>query len=127
MKIMVIGMGRSLGSSGRPGSNGPVPGSSIPSSSLGSSYQSYASPGTQIDSVSPDDYLGPDPDYGTGGTDRHLRWYMSIPAIVQKSVWAEQNGYDAVIQSNNFEHGVEAARLAVKIPVLGLCRTTGTA
>ncbi len=49
---------------------------------------------------------------------------MSVPAIVQKTVWAERNGYDAVIQSNNFEHGVEASRLAVRIPVLGLCRTT---
>jgi len=72
----------------------------------------------------PIEYFGPDPDPGTGGTDRHLRYYMSVPAIVQATVWAEKNGYDAVIQSNNFEHGVEASRLAVRIPVLGLCRTT---
>jgi allantoin racemase len=123
-KIMVIGMGKSLGSPSRDGTDGRSPGSFIPSATLGGSYQSYASPGTQVDSVTPDDYVGPDPSYDTGGSDRHLRWYMSIPAIVQKTVWAEKNGYDAVIQSNQFEHGVEAARLAVKIPVFGLCRTT---
>src|SRR3954469_23931780 len=87
-------------------------------------WMSYASPGTQIDLASPDAYDTPDPNRDTGGTDRHLLWHVSAPAIVKKVVWAEQNGYDAVIQSNNFEHGVEASRLAVRIPVLGLCRTT---
>ena len=124
MRILVIGMGRSL----RPGSsNRPAERESGPdqvSDTLVRTYRSYATPGTQIDSSPPDDYPGPDPDPGTGGTDRHLRYYMSVPAIVQKAVWAERTGYDAVIQSNNFEHGVEASRLAVRIPVLGLCRTT---
>jgi allantoin racemase len=87
-------------------------------------WQSYASAGTQVDLADPDPYPRPDPNRDTGGSDRHLLWHMSVPAIVQKTVWAERNGYDAVIQSNNFEHGVEASRLAVRIPVLGLCRTT---
>src|SRR5438094_410471 len=78
----------------------------------------------QVDLADPDPFPRPDPNRETGGTDRHLLWHMSGPAIVQKTVWAEQQGYDAVIQSNNFEHGVEASRLAVRIPVLGLCRTT---
>jgi allantoin racemase len=39
-------------------------------------------------------------------------------------VWAQENGFDAVIQSNTFDPGVEAARLAVRIPVIGLLRVT---
>ena len=123
MRILVVGMGRSI----KPGATPlplDTPAEAQQNSAMLGSYARHASPGTQIDIAPPIEYAGPDPDPGTGGTDRHLRWYMSIPAIVQKTVWAEQNGYDAVIQSNNFEHGVEAARLAVKIPVLGLCRTT---
>jgi Asp/Glu/hydantoin racemase len=38
--------------------------------------------------------------------------------------WAAENGFDAVIQSNTFDPGVEGARLAVRIPVIGLLRTT---
>lgn len=87
-------------------------------------WQSYASPRTQVDLADPDPYPRPDPNRETGGSDRHLLWHMSAPAVAQKAVWAEAQGYDAIIQSNNFEHGVEASRLAVRIPVLGLCRTT---
>jgi Asp/Glu/hydantoin racemase len=79
----------------------------------------YASPGTEIDLCYPDDYTGVQ---GAGSS--HLGYWMAVPALVKKAVWAEQNGYDAVIQSNNFEPGVEASRLAVRIPVLGLCHTT---
>jgi Asp/Glu/hydantoin racemase len=42
---------------------------------------------------------------------------------VRKIFWAEQNGYDAVISSNTFDPGVDGGRLAVGIPVIGLCRT----
>src|SRR5437588_884 len=114
MRVMVIG---------HAARRADAPASSSPSPAL-AQWNSYASPGTQIDLVNPDPYTTPDPNRNTGGSDRHLQWHMSAPAIVQKTVWAEQNGYDAVIQSNNFEHGVEASRLAVRIPVLGLCRTT---
>src|SRR6185295_6830296 len=48
---------------------------------------------------------------------------METPAIVRKIVWAAENGYDAVIQSNTFDPGVDGGRLAVKIPVIGLFRT----
>lgn len=82
--------------------------------------RSYASHGTEVDLCFPDDY----PSRAQGGGASHLGYWMSVPALVQKTVWAEKNGYDAVIQSNNFEPGVEAARLAVRIPVIGLCRTT---
>ena len=124
MKILVIGMGRSRAPGENPGLDPTRERVAEPNRNLIDTYRSYASAGTQIDSATPDPYPGPDPNPGTGGTDRYLRWFMSVPAIVQKTVWAEENGYDAVIQSNNFEHGVEAARLAVRIPVIGLGRTT---
>lgn len=88
--------------------------------------RSYASPGTQVDLCYPDPSTGSGqaPGRPQGGGGAHLGYYLSVPALVRKTVWAEENGYDAVIQSNNFEPGVEASRLAVRIPVLGLCRTT---
>jgi len=52
-----------------------------------------------------------------------LHHMMEAPAIVRKIFWAEQNGYDAVISSNTFDPGVDGGRLAVAIPVIGLCRT----
>jgi Asp/Glu/hydantoin racemase len=44
-------------------------------------------------------------------------------AIIQKITWAAENGFDAVIQSNTFDPGVDGGRLAVGIPVIGLLRT----
>jgi allantoin racemase len=114
MRILVLGHTASRGDS--PARHAP--------NALLTQWMSYASPGTQIDLANPDPYPTPDPAVNTGGTNRHLVWHVSVPAIVRKAVWAEQQGYDAIIQSNNYEHGVEAARLAVRIPVLGLCRTT---
>jgi allantoin racemase len=113
MRIMVIGH-----TAGRAGASSP--GEPNPTLDL---WMSYASSGTQIDLANPEPYETPGAN-GSDATDQHLQWHMSVPALVQKTIWAEQNGYDAVIQSNNFEHGVEASRLAVRIPVLGLCRTT---
>ncbi len=82
--------------------------------------RSYASPGTEVDLVFPDDSGS----RLSGPGSAHLGYYYDTAALVQKTVWAEQNGYDAVLQSNNFEPGVEACRLAVRIPVLGMGRTT---
>ena len=82
--------------------------------------RSYASPGTQVDLCYPDDR----PDRARGEGASPLGKALSTPGLIRKTIWAEQNGYDAVIQSNNFDPGVEASRLAVRIPVLGLCRTT---
>jgi Asp/Glu/hydantoin racemase len=91
-----------------------------------SPFQKYASPGTQVDSGNPNPawYSAGAVTAGLNGSDRYLRWWMPVPAIVRTAVWAEQNGYDALLQTNNFEHGVEASRIAVRIPVIGLCRTT---
>ncbi len=86
--------------------------------------RSYASPGTQIDYGTPDDYVG-------AGVLNKIRDQNALPglhhvisttAFIRKVVWAQEQGYDAVIQSNTFDPGVEAARLAVSIPVIGVQR-----
>jgi len=53
-----------------------------------------------------------------------LHHILETPALVKKAVEAEQLGFDAVIQSNTFDPGVEASRLAVRIPVIGLLRAS---
>src|SRR6516162_735280 len=86
---------------------------------------SYASPGTKVEIVFPDDYEGAQL-YDTIGAQsvlNGLHHMMETPAIVRKIFWAAQNGYDAVISSNTFEPGVDGGRLAVEIPVIGLMRT----
>lgn len=86
----------------------------------------YASHGTQVELCYPDDHVGAGIARAMAkqGARSELNYFTSTPALIRKAVWAEQNGYDAVIQSNNFEPGVEPTRFAVRIPVLGLCRTT---
>jgi allantoin racemase len=88
--------------------------------------ESYASPGSQVDLCYPDDYPGAQAGVRMNeqGVRNELGYLISTPALVRKIVWAERHGYDAAIQSNAFDPGVEAARLAVRIPVIGLCRTT---
>src|SRR5438552_17905645 len=86
----------------------------------------YASPGTKIEIVFPDDYEGSQL-YETIGAQsvlNGLHHMMETPAIVRKIFWAAENGYDAVISSNTFDPGVDGGRLAVDIPVIGLCRTS---
>jgi len=88
--------------------------------------QSYASPGTTFEIGYPED-LG-------GGTvlslleERKalsgLHHILETPALVQKAIEAERAGFDAVMQSNTFDPGVEASRLAVRIPVVGLLRAS---
>src|SRR5437899_509805 len=88
--------------------------------------RSYASPGTTIDFDGPDDYEGAhvtrtmsEQTVLTG-----LNHAMATGALIRKAVWAEENGYDAVIQSNTFDPGIEASRFAVRIPVIGVMRCT---
>ena len=87
---------------------------------------SYASPGTKIEVGFPDDFPGSQVKAALGKQSalNGLDHYMETPAIIRKIVWAQDNGYDAVIQSNTFDPGVDGARLAVSIPVLGPFRTT---
>ena len=87
---------------------------------------SYASPGTKVEIGFPDDYAG-SKIYDAIGKQSNLNGLhhlMEAPGIVRKIVWAAENGYDAVIQSNTFDPGVDGGRLAVKIPVIGLLRTS---
>src|SRR5437016_12244385 len=86
---------------------------------------SYASPGTKVEIVFPDDYEGSQL-YDTIGSQsvlNGLHHMMETPSIVRKIFWAAENGYDAVISSNTFDPGVDGGRLAVNIPVIGLHRT----
>jgi Asp/Glu/hydantoin racemase len=86
----------------------------------------YASAGTKVEIGFPDDFQGArvmgvlGAQSGLNG----LHHMMEVPAIVRKIFWAEQNGYDAVISSNTFDPGVDGGRLAVGIPVIGLCRAS---
>src|SRR5207244_1493987 len=88
--------------------------------------RSYASPGTTIDFGAPDDFEG-----GQVSVKLHqqtlltgLHHAMSMTSFLRKVKWIEEQGYDAIIQSNTFDPGVEEARLAVSIPVIPVLRTT---
>jgi allantoin racemase len=86
---------------------------------------SYASAGTQVELCFPDDYPGAKLSLDLGARNEVPGIYhvLQTPAIIRKIVWAEKNGYDAVVQSNTFDPGVEAARQTVRIPVIGVFRT----
>src|ERR1700758_4767892 len=87
---------------------------------------SYASPGTTVEIGFPDDYEGAEVARSLGSQSHlnGLHHMMEVPSIVRKIFWAAENGYDAVIQSNTFDPGVDGGRLAVEIPVIGLLRTS---
>ncbi|MFC1814640.1 aspartate/glutamate racemase family protein [Thermodesulfobacteriota bacterium] len=87
---------------------------------------SYASEGTIVEQHYPEDL-------GAGEALRKmeqekklagLHHMLVTPALVKKIIEAEHSGFDAVVQSNTFEPGVEAGRLAVRIPVVGLLRSS---
>lgn len=86
---------------------------------------SYASPGTKIEIGYPDNFDGSKVGLLLGEQDKlnGLDHLMAAPVLIRKIFWAQQNGYDAVIQSNTFDPGVEGGRLAVTIPVIGPFRT----
>src|SRR5438874_3771517 len=86
----------------------------------------YASPGTKVEIGFPDDFPGSQVMLTIGAQSKlnGLHHMMETPAIVRKIFWAAENGYDAVISSNTFDPGVDGGRLAVDIPVIGLCRTS---
>lgn len=87
--------------------------------------QSYASPGTTVEVHYPEDL-------GATEVTAHLRrsqalaglhHALEVPALVKKTIEAERMGFDAVVSSNTFDPGVEVARCAVRIPVIGVLRT----
>lgn len=88
--------------------------------------KSYASPGTTFELAYPEDL-------GGGEVLRlleerkalsGLHHIVETPALVKKALEAERSGFDAIMQSNTFDPGVEASRLAVRIPVIGLLRAS---
>lgn len=87
---------------------------------------SYASPGTKVEIGFPDDFPGARVHAVIGGQSKlnGLDHMMDVPALIRKIVWAAANGYDAVIQSNTFDPGVDGGRLVADIPVIGPLRTT---
>jgi allantoin racemase len=87
--------------------------------------RSYAAPGTEIDFGAPDDYIGARALVKIRGEGAlpGLHHVLSTTEFIRKVVWAQHSGYDAVIESNTFDPGVEAARYAVNIPVIGVMRT----
>jgi len=86
----------------------------------------YASPGTKVEIGFPEDFEGSQVFQTIGNQSllNGLHHMMETPAIVRKIFWAADNGYDAVISSNTFDPGVDGGRLAVNIPVIGLCRAS---
>ncbi len=88
--------------------------------------KSYASPGTTFELAYPEDLGGGEvlslleERKALSG----LHHILETPALVKKAIEAERLGFDAVIQSNTFDPGVEASRLAVRIPVVGLLRAS---
>jgi allantoin racemase len=88
--------------------------------------QSYSSPGTEVHIGQPDDYPGGYITRYLSGQEmlNGLHHATQVTALVRKTVWAAENGYDAVVQGDNFDPGVEASRLAVRIPVIGVMRAS---
>lgn len=88
--------------------------------------ESYASPGTEIVLTYPEDLGGGviDKKLSEEVAINGLHHILRVPALIKKTIEAEREGFDAVIQSNTYDPGVEEARLAVRIPVVGLLRST---
>lgn len=84
-----------------------------------------ASPNTKIEIGFPDNFDGSEVGLAIGDQNKlnGLDHLMATPSLIRKMVWAQDNGYAAVISSNTFDPGVEGGRLAVTIPVIGLFRT----
>lgn len=87
---------------------------------------SYASPGTTVERHYPEDLggVGALHQLRKGKSLAGLHHILETPALVKKIIEAERSGFDAVVQSNTFDPGIEAARLAVRIPVVGPLRSS---
>jgi len=88
--------------------------------------ETYASPGTEIVLAKPEDLGGGviDKKLSEEVAINGLHHQLRVPALIEKVIEAERTGFDAVIQSNTYDPGVEQARLAVRIPVVGILRAT---
>lgn len=84
--------------------------------------ENYASPGTEIECTYTEDLIGAAAirarqmnSKALSGFDR----YLLTPAIIKKALEAQEQGFDAVLITNTYDPGVEAARFVVRIPVVG--------
>lgn len=86
----------------------------------------YASPGTSVEMHYPEDLGGGEilSQLEKRKVLSGLHHMLETPALVKKIIEAEHSGFDAVVQSNTFDPGVEAGRLAVRIPVVGVLRSS---
>jgi allantoin racemase len=89
-------------------------------------WNRYASPGTRVEVAFPDEFDGSQiwEVLARQKMQNGLDHIMEAPSLIRKIVWAAENGYDAVVQSNTFDPGIDGARLCVSIPVIGPFRTT---
>ena len=112
MKIMFLGKAPRQRSSGE-------------ASAMEKKLTANLSPGTKIVFDSPGDYDGSRAEKMLGQQKRlnGLDHAMVTTPLIQKTVWAAENGFDAVVQSNTFDPGIEACRHLVGIPVIGILRT----
>jgi len=88
--------------------------------------QSYASAGTTVEFGCPEDLGGSVVLHHIrkGKALAGLHHILETPSLVKKVIEAEHEGFDAVMQTNTFDPGVEACRLAVRIPVVGVMRAS---
>lgn len=84
----------------------------------------YTWPGTEIVLGYPDDFPGAKAitEMVGASTMTGLHHTLATNALIKKVAWAQDQGFDAVVQSNHFDPGVEASRWVAKIPVIGLMR-----
>ena len=73
--------------------------------------ENYVRPNTEVDFI----FL----DYGPASIESRYDDVMAAPFVVKKAEWAEKNGYDAIVVSCMMDPGVQAAKEALDIPVLG--------
>jgi allantoin racemase len=73
--------------------------------------RSNASPQFQVDASAPQNVLGT--------VESRYDELLYSPAVVERAIWAEKQGYDACIAACFADAGVYAAREVVSIPVVG--------
>jgi len=85
--------------------------------------ETYASPGTQVECCFPENLAGAGAIHlkqMKAGAVCGFSHHVLAPTLVKKALEAQEKGYDAVVQTNTNDPGVEASRFVVRIPVVGI-------
>ena len=79
-------------------------------------FQSFASPGTEVDAIHPDAaaHIGP----AGGGHFSEAQIESIVPYIIREAVKAEKDGFDGIWQPGEYNVGSEVARQVVNIPLV---------